>query len=338
MFTILRTLSLALGIAATATAAQADIRRMTIGTNPQGTMYYVVGGGLAKLWSDKLGIRATVQPYAGASVYLPLIESGEVTMGLSSSLDSSMAFNGKGAYEVSGGLRKLRTLSRAWPLPYAFVTRADSGIRTVSDLKGKRVAVNFRANAALEDANRAMLTAAGLNPDTDVEAVTISGIPEGYSLMADGTIAAVPTVIGIPILRQADATIPGGVMVLGLDGDGATTEFLNSQLRGLYAVETKPRDNNPGVDVPKVVAGFDSYYVVNADMSEDDAYRLLKTMWEAYEQLQADFPVLRTSPRENLASASNTVPFHPGAVRFFREMGLWKEENEVHDARLMAGG
>lgn len=317
-------------------AAQADISRMTIGTNPSGTMYYVVGGGVATLFSDKLGIRATVQPGAGASVYLPLIHDGEVTMGLSSSLDSYMAWNGLGPYEGTGGLMNLRAFSRAWPLPYAYVARRDSGFRTMADLRGQRVAVNFRANAALEGANRSMFVTAGLDPDTDIEPVTISGIPEGYQLLTDGSIAAAPTAIGIPLLRQAEATIPGGVIVLGIEGVNATTEFINEQLAGMFLMETLPGENNPGVTEPTTIAGFDAFYVIGAHVSEDDVYNLLKTMWENYEQLQQDFPVLRSSPAEQLASTSNTVPFHPGAVRFFREVGLWTEANDARDAEIMA--
>ncbi|MCC6006642.1 MAG: TAXI family TRAP transporter solute-binding subunit [Rhodobacteraceae bacterium] len=324
----------ALGLAAT--AAQADISRITIGTNPQGTMYYVVGGGVATLFSDALGIRATVQPGAGASVYLPLIDEGDVTMGLSSSLDSNMAWNGIGPYEGTGGLKNLRAFSRAWPLPYAYVARRDSGIRTMADLRGERVAVNFRANAALEGANRSMFVAAGVDPDTEIEAVTISGIPEGYQLLTDGTIAAAPTAIGIPLLRQAEATIPGGVVVLGIEGENANTDFISGELPGMFITETLPGENNPGVLEPTTIAGFDAFFVIGAHVSDDDVYNLLKAMWDNWANLQQDFPVLRSSPAENLASTSNTLPFHPGAVRFFREVGLWTDANDARDAAITA--
>jgi len=337
MKTTLRRLALALAATGLmAGAAQAQLNRVTIGTNPQGTMYYVVGGGLATLFSNELGLRASVQPHAGASVYLPLIHSGEVTMGLSSSLDSNMAFTGMGPYEGTGGLKKLRTLARAWPLPYAYVARADSGLRTMTDLKGKRVAVNFRANAALEASNRAMIAAAGLDPDTDVEAVTISGIPEGYNLVIDGSIDAAPTALGIPLLRQAHSTVPGGMIVIALDGPDATDGFLDSQLPGLYTMTARPGDNNPGVDGDTLIAGFDAFYVVSADMSDEDAYTLLKTIYESYGKLQEDYPVLRSSPPELLGRPANTVPYHDGARRFFEEAGLWTDANTARDAALLA--
>lgn len=335
----LRNLSAAAAVALAATLpAKADLGRVTIGTNPQGTMYYVVGGGLSKLLSDTLGLTATAQPYAGSSVYLPLVEAGEVTIGFSSTLDSNMAYQGLGPYADFGGLKKLRSLVLAWPLPYTFFARADSGIRTVADLKGMKVAVDFRANAALGDANRAMLMAAGLDPDTDVEAVTITGIPEGYNLVTDGSVAAAATALGIPLARKADATIPGGIVMLGVTGENATTAFLDGRMPGLYMMTSQPGANNPGVAEPTPITGFDIFLQISADMSEEDAYTLARTIHENYVALQEDYPVLRRNQLSDLARPSNTTPFHPGAVRYYKEIGLWSEENETRDAGLTPGG
>ncbi len=322
-------------LAFAATSASAELRRVTIGTNPQGTLYFVVGGGLGKLFSDELGIVATAQPYAGSSVYLPLIQSGEVTLGFSSSLDTNLAYNGLDVYEGSGGLDKLRSFARGWPLPYAFFARADSGMTEVADLKGKKVAVAFKANAALEAANRAMLAAAGLDPDTDVDSVTITGIPEGYNLVTEGGVAAAATALAIPLARQADSTIPGGIIMLGVNGENATTEFLNAELPGFYMTTAMPGDNNPGVKAETAITGFDIFLLGSADMSEDDAYLLTKTLHENLEQMQADYPVLRRNSAEGLVAPTNTAPFHPGAVRYYKEVGLWTDANESRDSAMM---
>lgn len=318
-----------------ATAVQAQQGRMTIGTNPQGTMYYVVGGGLAKLFSDKLGANTTAQPYAGSSVYLPLISAGEVTMGLSSSLDSSQAYRGAGAYAELGKLADLRTLIRAWPLPYTYFARADSGMTSIGDLKGKKVAVKMGANISLELANRAMLKAGGLDPDKDIDAVDVSGLPEGYDLVTGESIAAATTALGIPLARKADATIPGGLVMLAITGDKATTDFVSNEMDGLYITETAPGKNNPGVKQKQAVLGFDVFLVSSANLSDDEAYNLTKVTHEQWSALQGDYAVLRSNPADQLSKPTNTVPYHPGAVRYFKEVGLWTEANEAHDARLM---
>ncbi|WP_322867497.1 TAXI family TRAP transporter solute-binding subunit [Aquicoccus sp. G2-2] len=318
-----------------AAPAWADLGRVTIGTNPQGTMYYVVGGGVAKMISDQFSVNATAQPYGGASVYLPLIQTGEVTMGLSSSLDSGLAYNGAGAYEKLGRLDGLRALVRAWPLPYAYFARGDSGMKTIADLKGKKVAVTLGANLSLKKANEVMLRAGGIDPDTDIEAVTVSGLPEGYALVTDKSIAAATTALGIPLARKADATLPGGLVMLGITGDNATTDFVSSQMSGLYITETKPGKNNPGVDKPKSVLGFDVFMVASDKLSDDDAYKLTKALYKQWDALQKDYGVLRRNPKDELSKATNTVPYHPGAIRYFKEAGLWTDKNAAHEAELL---
>lgn len=317
-----------------ASVAHAELGRVTVGTNPQGTTYFVVGGGFAKKFSDELGINATAQPYAGSSVYLPLINSGEVTMGLSSSLDSGLAYQGKESYEEIGSLSNLRTLIRTWPLPYTYFVRADSGIKSIADLEGKKVAVTIGANTSLKLANEAMLRAGGLDPDADVEAVSVSGLPEGYNLVTEGRIAAATTALGIPLARQAHASIPGGLQMLAITGDNATTEFVAGEMEGLYLTETAPSENNPGVDAPMSVLGFDIFLVGSSALSDDDAYQITKTLHEGWVALQEDYGVLRRTPVEMISAPTNTTPYHPGAIRYFKEVDLWSADNDAREATL----
>ncbi|MFW6077489.1 MAG: TAXI family TRAP transporter solute-binding subunit, partial [Hyphomicrobiales bacterium] len=210
--------------------ATAQAQRITIGTNPQGSLYYVVGGGIAKIFSEELERRATTQPYAGSSVYLPLVDSGEVTLGLVSSLDGGRSFRGEGSEPT----RNLRTIARLWPLSYAYMTRADSDIRTIQDLEGKRVVVEIRANAALAAANRAMLASGGLSED-DVQSIDIGNLPQGVEGLIEDTLDATAIAVGIPLTRQAHASISGGIRYVELQGEDATDEFLHEQLPGLFS-------------------------------------------------------------------------------------------------------
>ena len=104
-----------------ATTAQAKLKSITIGSNPAGSAYFLLAGGFAKLFQEKLQIRSTAQPHAGSSVYLPLMNKGEITLGLNSSLDSGLAYNGKPPYEHA--TKKVRAIARVWILPYAYVVK-----------------------------------------------------------------------------------------------------------------------------------------------------------------------------------------------------------------------
>lgn len=316
---------LALGLSAPAQAQG----RITIGTNPAGTVYHVIGGGLAKVLSEKLGRPATVQPFAGSSVYLPLIVGGEVTMGLSSSLDSSRAYSGA----LSGTPMELRTLARLWPLSYGYMVRADSGIKTIGDLRGKRVVVEIKANDSLSDANRAMLASGGLS-ETDITAVTIGDLPQGVQGVQQGSIDATAVAVGIPLTREAHASISGGIFYASLTGPNANSEFLGKQFPGLYLMPIKPSPNLPGVAEGTQVSGFDIMLVASADMPNAVATDIVKTLYENWETLQTDYRPLKAGKKELLAAPSNTAPYHPAAKAYFKSVGLWGEANEAREASL----
>lgn len=310
--------------------AFAKMRRITIGTNPQGTVYYVIGGGLAKMFSEKLGIQSIVQPYAGSSVYLPLIQNGEVTMGLSSSLDSGGAYRGE---QGRTPMTKLRALARLWPLPYAYIVRADSGIRNIDDLRDKRVVIDIRANAALGGVNRAMLAVGGLS-DATVTPVTMGGVPQGVQAVVEGTADAAPVAVGIPATREAHASVPGGIRYVNLSGANATDAFLGEKAPGVFTFGVKPAANLPEVPEPVTVSAFDVFLVASADLESSDAERIVAALRAGFGGLQKDYPPLRRGDPAKVGAATNTVPYHPAAISFFKAQNLWSAANDTHERRI----
>jgi hypothetical protein len=322
--------ALALTVIAAGAVQAAELKRITLGTNPAGTNYYVIGGGMAKAMQESLKIPSTVQPYAGSSVYLPLIANGDVTMGLSSSLDSGGAYRGDHGRTA---MPKLRTLARMWPLPYAYIARGDSGMKTVADLKGKSVITEYKANISLTPLNVAMLEAAGLKKG-DYTTVDAGGIPQGMKAVIEGKAAAVPIALGIPLAREAHASTPGGVRYLDMVGPNVTDDFLRGKEPGAYLYKVKPGPNYPGIEGETTVSAFDVFMIVSAELSDEDAAKVLGVLYDQWEALQKDYAALRVAPRDSLALASNTVPYHPGAVKFFKSKGIWKDANDRHDQTL----
>lgn len=305
-------------------------QRITIGTNPQGSAYYTVGGGIAKVISEELGRQAIPQPYAGASVYLPLVASGEVTMGLSSSLDSGRVYRG----DDGRPLKQLRALARVWPLQYAYMVRGDSDIHAIQDLAGKRVVVDMRANAALGAANKAMLAAGGLT-ENDVEVITVGGLPQGVEGLTERRLDATAIAIGIPLTLQANASIPGGIRYVNLTGEDATDEVLAKHSPGLYTVRVEPAANRPGIPEPITVTAFDVFLVVNEDLGDEDVANILGALHSKFDTLREDYPALRSATADELGSPSNTLPYHPAAIQFFKDKGMWSEANDQNEQQFI---
>jgi len=317
-------------LAIAAAPGQAQLKRLTIGTNPSGSTYFLLGSGFAKLFQEKLGIRSTAQPHAGSSVYLPLMQAGEITLGLNSSLDSGLAYNGQKPYREA--TKKVRAIARIWVLPYAYMVKANSGIKTVADLKGKRVVVKVKTNVSLRRLNQTILSTAGLK-ESDVKAVDSGGVVKGINMVIEGRVDATPVAIAMPAMRKAHATVPGGLRIVAL-GSKATDELMNSGIAGSRTFMAKPNKRRPFVVGATKVAAFDTYINAGVSVSDADAYKLAKTIHQNWKAMQKAYPPLRGVKASALAPATNPLPYHPGAVKYYKEAGIWTAANDKHQATL----
>ena len=331
--TLLATTALAAmaAIAATPAAAQKlSMRSITIGSNPAGSTYFLLAGGFAKMFQLNLKVRATAQPHAGSSVYLPLMNKGEITMGLNSSLDSGMAINGIAPY--NNKMKNVYTLARVWILPYAYTVKGSSGIKTLNDLKGKKVVIKFKTNVSLAAANRAVLATAGLS-DKDVNPVESGGVVAGINMVTEGRADTTTVAVSMPQMRKAHASTPGGMYVLPL-GDKANDDFLGKMMPGLYTMRIKPSKRLAMVDKEKTIAAFDTYLNIAGKVSPEDGYLLAKTMYDNWKKLQKDYPPLRGVAQDKLAPSNIVLPYHPGAAKFYKEVKLWSDKHTAMQGKL----
>ncbi|MEZ5652846.1 MAG: TAXI family TRAP transporter solute-binding subunit [Burkholderiaceae bacterium] len=311
-----------------APSAQAQLRSITIGTNPSGSAFYLIGGGLAKLYQEKLKIRSTAQPYAGSSVYLPLINSGEVTLGLASTVDSGLAYKGQAGFNDKNA--KLRTLGQVWIIPYAFITRADSGIKTAEDLKGKRIMGDMPTSQALTLINQAIVESGGLSI-SDVEFMRSGGLMDGIAAVVEGRADVAPAATSMPALAKSNASVPGGLRVIA-NGSQGSDEFFSQRIGGVGTSVAKPNDKRPYIVGDTPVVSYATMVVTNVGMSEDDAYKLTKTMHENWAQLQKDYGPMRSVAANEVPLAKPSVPYHPGAIRYYKEAGLWSDAHAAAQA------
>jgi uncharacterized protein len=311
-----------------ATTARAELKSITIGSNPAGSAYFLLAGGFAKLFQEKLKIRSTAQPHAGSSVYLPLMQKGEITLGLNSSLDSGLAFNGKPPYEHA--TKKVRSIARVWILPYSYMVKENSGAKSVADLKGKKVVVKFKTNVSLAQANTVILSTAGLSLN-DVTPVDSGGVVAGINMVVEGRADSATVALTMPAMRKANATVPGGLRILSL-GPKANNKFMNDGMAGLYTMKVEPSKALPFVRQPTLIAAFDTFLNAGITVDDDTAYAMAKALHQNWMQLQKDYAPLRGTKQSALVPANNPIPYHPGAVKYWKEVGLWQAANATNDA------
>ena len=306
----------AAAVLAPAASPRAQLRRVTIGANPAGTNFNVIAGGFAKAIQQKLGIQSTVRPYSGSSVYVPLLQRGEITLGINSGIDSYLAYNGERPYPAP--MSNLRGLMAVYPLGYMYWVRADAPIRRLEDLRGRRVVLNYRGLVPLDRLNRAVLATAGLG-EADVVPVTAAGLPEGARLVAEGRADAVAMGYRLPLVLQAHASLPDGLRFLALGSDEGKVADM---MPGAWAATVTPDATTVGIEAPARFAMYDTYLNGGVHLSDEDAYSIVKVLYESWPELQRDYALLRAVGRSELAPSTNPHPYHPGAAAYFKEIGL----------------
>ena len=292
-----------------ASPALADMDRVTVGTNATGTLYNQIGTAVAKTLQDELGVSAASQPFAGTSVYLPKLQRGEVELGL----------NSGGAILVFYAY-------------YGMYAKASSGLTTVAELKGKPVVMSYRAVASFDKVNEAVIATAGLTVD-DVKAQVVTGIPETVRDIVDGRSVSGGTITGFPALREADASVSGGLIALKL---GDNEQPIND-LPGFDVAEIKPGPAFVGVKEPMRAPRFSVFLNTSTNMSDDDVYAIVKAVHANWAKMGEQVPALRSVKAEQLAPANFGHPYHDGAVRYFEEVGLWTPAHAKKQADLLSG-
>jgi TRAP transporter TAXI family solute receptor len=306
----------------------------SIGTNPPGSVFYAVGSGLAKAAADAGTVPLSVQPYAGSSTFLPLINTGELEFGVNTILETALAYRGPG-FKVGGRnpfphAPNLRLVMRGSPILAGPLVRKDSPIRTIHDVRGRRMTGEYPASLSTWFTLFGALTTAGLGW-SDVQVVPVPGLPEGIDALVQRRADVSLFALNGAKVREADAAV--GVRHISVDCSSDGEQRLRAAVPGFYGRRIA-RGQAVAVTEDICILAFDLYVIAGKHVADAVVEAFLKSTWERIDQLPPLHPQFREWTRDRLASADVMVPYHPGAVRFFRERAVWTAEMEKTQQRL----
>ncbi|MEU4448342.1 TAXI family TRAP transporter solute-binding subunit [Actinosynnema sp. NPDC050801] len=287
-------------------ACEAADGRITIATGNSGGVYYVVGGGLAKLISDNTKLKATAAE-TGASVQnIQQLAAGDYDVAFSLADTAADAVAGKGAFD--GKPQQVQALTRLYPNYTQVLVRTDSGIDSVADMRGKRISTGSPKSGTEVIAQR-LLTAAGLNPETDVQAQRLD-LAKTADGMKDGSIDGLVWSGGLPTAQITDITtsLKDKVKFIDITPQLDALKKVNEVYdRGVIPAATygQPADV-PTVAVPNVL-------LVRTDFPEGDACAVTKLIYEKKSELEAVHPAAKDIVKEK-AAMTDPVPLHPGSL------------------------
>ena len=317
-----------IGLAATTPPA-------SIGANPPGTVFYAVASALAKVANEAGAARLTVQPYTGSSTFMPLMESGELEFGVVNAVDMGLAFRapgfkigGRNPYSPAPGIR---LVMRGSPLLIALLVRRDSPIRTVQDVRGKRVTGEYPAHLAVWYNMFGLLATGGLTWN-DVKIVPVPAVNDGLDALVQGRADVSAFAVGGAKVKEADASV--GVRFLSADCSPDGEARLRKAVPGYYPRWVKA-GSSTGIVEDTCLVAYDLYLGAGRGVPDAVVEAVLKGVWEHADRFAPIHPVLVEWTRERAVDPDVTIPYHPGAVRFYRERGAWKPGMDQAQQRLL---
>jgi uncharacterized protein len=252
----------------------------------------------------------------GSNENIPLLEKGQLDIGLVA---------GEPAYEALMGIGRPRTalkiLTAIYSNPGMFVVRADSPYKTIHDLVGQPVAFGAKGSG-LPILSRYVLDGLGLKQDEDFQSVYLEHAGDGPSMVLDGRVAALwGAGIGWPGFKVIAAS-PGGARFIAPDaGEIARIRAKHTFLKPL----TVPAGSYPNQSAPIDALGSWSFILVRADLADDVAYRLARTLHGVESTFCKKLAqACETTAANTFAAAPSPELIHPGVLRYFREIGVVK--------------
>lgn len=329
MSTLLIGLAAAAAVVVSGPAAAQERARFL--TAPTGSIVHTTGSAIASVVSQKTDLTILATPMAGPQVFVPQINSGQAEFTLMNAADTHNAVRGvRPSYQAA--YPKLRVAAVGFTNELGMIVRRDSNIRRAEDIKGRRVTGVFSAHKTCEELAMAQLANLGLSwKDVNVVPVTHSRTAV-QALADDRAEVAMCVPLGQAIVQEVNAQTPIRYLSMNDSADAvarAKKEFPAGRIRAYKA------GSSVGVVEDVNVWSYPFYLIASEQASPDVVYTTVKAISENIDALRAVSGVFNRWVPEEMIDADITAPVHEGAIRFYKEQGLWNDAVQAaHERNL----
>lgn len=305
--------------------------QVSVVTLPQGSVAHGVGVALAGVVSQKSPIRMIAAGYGGPQVMVPLVDEGKAHFALLNANDVDAATHGVQP-EYKKEYRNLRLISNGYSNSIGILVRADSDIRTAKDLNGKRVTGVFSAHKTCSKLAAATIANAGLTWG-EVKVVPVTSAVASVQAVGEGRAdAALCGAIGMSVIKEVNARVP--LRFVSLDDTPPARKRAQDAFTGGRIIQVAPGAED-GILAETNFLDYDFYLVGSTELSAQLVTQVLETVWTSLEELREANRTFVDWKRERMATVSMTVPYHPAAVAFFKQKGVWTKELEERNNELL---
>lgn len=316
---------LAVGDMGSAGAQQKDV---IIGTHEAGSSHYLAGASIADVLSKHSGMTGKLVAVSGAGVWLPMMDNREVDLGVESFHGVWQAYQGVKPFPKAYDVRLVLV---GGGINVGLYVRDDSSVKSRKDIKGQRIGARYPGAPNIATYAEAELANVGLDW-TSVAPVPRTSLYAGQSEdVTQKRLDVFYASVGSAVTRELDSKV--GIRFLGADN---TPEAV-ARMRKVYpAMLTRVEPGAPGIKEAMWLTYLPAYLIARADLPDEVVYKVVKTLWEKNPELHKVDAKMKSWTTGNYATDQAAIPYHPGAIRFYKEMNAWSaatEKNQKDVAR-----
>ena len=301
-----------------ALAGTAQAQNISIATGGTGGVYYPLGGGMAAVFSKHIaGMQATAEVTGGSVANLQLIGTGKPYIALTQADAAIDAV--KGQDKFTGKPIPVRTLAVLYPNRMHVASIEGAGVTKMADLKGKRVSTGSGGSATEVFAFR-VIEAAGLDKDKDMKRERL-GVAESVNALKDRKIDAFFWVGGLPTAAVTDLANTPGVKIRMID-IADLVPVMTKKYGNIYIRDVIPKSVYKGMDADNQAATVTNLLVAHQSMDDKTAYNIVKAVFDYRDDLIRVHKEAENIKFENQKTEASSIPWHPGAIRYFAEKGI----------------
>ena len=316
--TVIAVAGLTIGAVPTA-AAQSFI---TIGTGGVTGVYYPTGGAICRLVNKSRkehGIRCSVESTGGSVYNLNTIRAGELDMGVAQSDWQFHAYNGTSKFKDKGANKDLRAVFSVHPEPFTVVARADSGIKTFADLKGKRVNIG-NPGSGQRGTMEVVMEAMGWTK-SDFKLASELKSAEQSRALCDNKVDAIVFTVGHPSGSIKEATTSCDAVLVSVTGKAVDKLVKDNDY---YRTATIPGGMYRGSAADTQTFGVGATFVSSSKVPSDTVYQVVKAVFENFGSFKKLHPAFGNLKKEEMIKDGLSAPLHDGAAKYYKEAGLMK--------------
>ena len=300
-----------------ASAAEAQVLGFV--TTQAGSLSNSIASAVAKVTTEKAGVRVTVQ--ATQSNGQDAVAAGTGDLGISNSFDIKFFMAGTEDYAGKGKHENIRVITRMVPLFGGVMVKKDSPIKTVKDLKGKRIGSQFGAQKTIHRIWEAYLANADLTYN-DVQQVLARNVIGGADDFASGKTDSFMFALGAAKVKEVNSSV-GGIRALPIDPSPPAVARMQKFMPGSYAYQVKPSPRMEEVAEPTYVIAYDFMLFTNTKTPADTIYKITKALHDNKDALVSTFAGLNDFNPKEMAIEHDGLIYHAGAEKYYKEAGMW---------------